>query len=564
MLAIEVNFLTGRYVATAHNDRERSEWPPEPARLFSAMVATWAEAGEDSVEREALEWLEALAPPLLTVSAAAPRKVVSHFVPVNDPRIVSGSYYKRRAERMDAFEDQFEDELVRSGGELTKKAEGFRTKMAKEADVIDQVVKVGKTPVAAALELLPDGRVKQERQFPSVTPEAPRATFTWHDADASGTVTAALDGLLARVTRLGHSTSLVSCRVVDVPPEPSHMPDAGVDTIRCTAAGQLRALEQRFAGHQAVKPRALPFAAVRYGEVASGGNGPEGPLLSNTAGDWIVFEFSVASRRMPAHRIVDVAKAMRNAIMRWADDPMPEGLSGHRPDGAPTPDPHVAFVPLPYVGYEHSDGRLMGIALSLPTSLTDEARSAALRAIGLWERHCQQTETMPKLVFGRAGELELTRRIGPIGVVTLRPDLWRRPSTQWVTATPIALPTHPGRLSKGTAASKARAWAKAEAAVVRACEHVGLPQPSRVVLSIGPFIRGARPTAQYGPFRQRGRDGNFIDRRLLHAALTFEAPVAGPLMLGAGRFLGLGLMRSVAPLDADNSSAAMKGGDGDE
>ena len=121
MLAIEVNFLTGRYVATAHNDRERSEWPPEPARLFSAMVAAWAEAGEDPAEREVLEWLEALEPPALTASAAVPRRVVSHFVPVNDTRIVKGPYYDRRAKRIDVFEDRFEDELVHSGGELTRR-----------------------------------------------------------------------------------------------------------------------------------------------------------------------------------------------------------------------------------------------------------------------------------------------------------------------------------------------------------------------------------------------------------------------------------------------------------
>ena len=40
MLAIEVAFLTGRYVATAYNTRTETEWPPHPARLFSALVAT--------------------------------------------------------------------------------------------------------------------------------------------------------------------------------------------------------------------------------------------------------------------------------------------------------------------------------------------------------------------------------------------------------------------------------------------------------------------------------------------------------------------------------------------
>ena len=43
MIAIEVELLTGRYVATSFNDRRVPEWPPHPARLFSALVATAAE-----------------------------------------------------------------------------------------------------------------------------------------------------------------------------------------------------------------------------------------------------------------------------------------------------------------------------------------------------------------------------------------------------------------------------------------------------------------------------------------------------------------------------------------
>ena len=56
---IEVNFLTGRFVATCHNDRRQPEWPPHPARLYSALVAAWADADKPNPsERAALEWLE--------------------------------------------------------------------------------------------------------------------------------------------------------------------------------------------------------------------------------------------------------------------------------------------------------------------------------------------------------------------------------------------------------------------------------------------------------------------------------------------------------------------------
>ena len=58
MLAIEVELLAGRYSATAHNDRGRAEWPPHPARFFSALVAALHDKEPvDAHEREALVWL---------------------------------------------------------------------------------------------------------------------------------------------------------------------------------------------------------------------------------------------------------------------------------------------------------------------------------------------------------------------------------------------------------------------------------------------------------------------------------------------------------------------------
>ena len=557
MLAIEVNFLTGRFVATAHNDRESGEWPPHPARLYSALVATWAESGEDAVEREALEWLEALPAPALVAPDAIPRKVVSHFVPVNDTSIISGAWYERRSHSLDDLQNQFETELEHSGGELTKRVERVRAKIDKLLDVDDQVTKTGTTSPDSAIALLPDGRGKQERHFPSVTLEEPIVTYVWSQADLSDATKTALNGLLERVTRLGHSSSLVSCRLVDDPPVPNYVTGSGNLVLRCTGSGQLAALEQRFEQHQAVKPRSLPFTAVRYREAAEVPSDGESLLRPDTAGDWIVFEFLVQSRRIPSFRVVEIASTMRAAVMAYAQDPIPEGLSGHQARGAPSRLPHVAFLPLPYVGHEHADSRIMGVAVSLPDSLDEQSRRAALRAIGLWER--EKGADSLALTFGGKGVLRLVRRTGPSDLATLRPGSWDRASRRWATATPIALPTHPGPLAKGTAASRSKAWDRAEQAVRRACENVGLPEPVGVEVSLQPFVRGARPAADFPAFRQRSRDGTSVARRLIHAAIFFDDLVQGPLILGAGRFLGLGLMRplsdpasSASPIEADN------------
>ena len=79
------------------------------------------------------------------------------------------------------------------------------------------------------------------------------------------------------------------------------------------------------------------------------------------------------------------------------------------------------------------------------------------------------------------------------------------------------------------------------------------PGPLAVDISLNPFTVGARPAASFPAFRQKGRDGKLIKRQLVHASLTFERPVAGPVMLGTGRFLGLGLMRPVRIAEPDRS-----------
>ena len=64
MFAIRVDLLTDRYYATAFNDRQQGEWPPHPGRLFSAMVATWAD-GAPPLDAEVLSQL------MMTINAVA-------------------------------------------------------------------------------------------------------------------------------------------------------------------------------------------------------------------------------------------------------------------------------------------------------------------------------------------------------------------------------------------------------------------------------------------------------------------------------------------------------------
>lgn len=563
MTAIEVSFLTGRYVATAHHDREAHEWPPHGARLYSALVATWADSdAPDQAEQAALEWMEALPPPRITAPEGIPRRVMSHFVPVNDAGVVGQAQYQRRARDIEELSAQLDDEIDMADGAMTKKAERLQDRISVKRDVESLARNAGKTSVGSALALLPDGRGKKERYFPSVTlvtpdgahkgtesldwnqspPPAATVTYAW-DASPPADVIEALDALLARVTRLGHSSSLVSCRLRDEVPPATHIPGEGTLMLRWVRPGQLAALEEEHARHRAIRPRSLPFRGIRYGEVESVEGSQRDLLRPTTAGDWIVFELEAGDRRRPLTSAVEIARVLRSAVLSHVGglvDPLPEGVSGHLPDGMPTSAPHIGFLALPNVGHKHADGRVMGLAVSLPHGLDKESLNATLRGIGAWERESHDRSL--QLRMGSKGDLTMRRRQPPFALRSLDPGAWSRRSRWWTSTTPVALPTHPGDLRRGSIAARSKAWERAEAAVVKSCGHVGLPEPTEVRLSMTPFVAGARPVGDYPAFKQGRRE---VARRLVHVAVEFADEIGGPLLLGSGRFLGLGLMRPV-------------------
>ena len=548
-LGIEVNLLTGRFVATSHNDRRTPEWPPHPARLFSALVSVWADSDRPCPrERAALEWLEAQSTPTIFASQAVPRSVATHFVPVNDTAIVSTSWQNRKYKKILDLRSRVNQGLQESSGEVTRSIDRLQAKLKRELHVEPQVSSTGKTNSETATALLPENRGKQGRFFPSVTPEHPQVFYSWNST-ASAQLEDAIDQLASRVVRLGHSSSLVSCRVLKGTPHPTpSYADRSQENVlvRTVRAGQIAELQRQYALHQGYKPRSLPFTTSSQPAASTKPPQPKDPALApNTCGSWLVFEFAPSSRYLKSTRAVEVATAMRAAVLSHCSDPIPELISGHRPDGQPSLRPHLAFLPIPYAGFQRSDGRLMGIAISIPDTAEEDDKRVLFRAIGEWE---QKEKGQMKLALGRRGVLHIVRCQAASGILSLRPNIWSRPSKRWVSATPIGLPKHPGRLGGGgSAKSIARAWKKAESSIVSACSHVGLPQPSSIEITLGQLMSGTQPASMYPAFHQRSAASAANRRQLVHAAIEFNRPVRGPLMIGSGRFLGLGLMRPALP-----------------
>jgi CRISPR-associated protein Csb2 len=545
VIGIAVELLTGRYVATAHHRRDQSEWPPHPARVFSALVAAWGDSDEPADnEADLLRTIEQWPAPQIVASQAHARTVPPHYVPVNDTSVLGLSLQQKRYANVEAARDQLAEAQQSDGGAAaTRKAERVTAKIGKQQNVSRQISSSGRTPPRTARDLLPQSRPKQAREYPSVTPDSATVMFVWPDVDLDEGERMVLDELLQRVVRLGHSSSLVSCRVILDWQAARFVPDpAGELTLRAVGAGQFDALRRAYDHHQASDARSLPYRAVRYRDRLRDDEGTANVSASALSGDLLVLE-RTAGPRLPLLRTVDVAAALRATLMSYASEPIPEALSGHRIDeqgrSRPSQQPHAAFTGLPFVGHRYATGHLLGVAIVVPPDIDDASRTAIMDALARWRR---DRDDELELRLGSAGVVQLTRVHDVVSAANLARATWAGPAWRWDSVTPIALGRHPGDLWGRSPRRLERAYDAATATVAQACGHVGLPAPSQVAVQLPPRLIGSRDAREFPKFVQ-GSSDHRLTRALVHARVEFAEPVVGPLLLGSGRYFGLGLMR---------------------
>ncbi len=241
----------------------------------------------------------------------------------------------------------------------------------------------------------------------------------------------------------------------------------------------------------------------------------------------------IKGKRVSLPATLKLTAALRGLLMKECpEQPPPEWFSGHHLNGTPTADPHLALTPLPFVGAEHADGRIMGLALVLPTGLDQQEAGHCLEpflrdsATGLPREH----PLFDGQWFECAIELE-TRERPP---KNLDPDTWTQESCVWASVTPVVLNRHFDGKDK---------WERAAESVKDACLHIGLPRPREVLLHPVSLIEGVLHAREYPQLVRKNGGGR---RSHNHAVIVFDEPVRGPVIVGAGRFRGYGLCR---PMD---------------
>ena len=485
-LVLEVEYLSGVSFAAIGPDSEAPDWPPQPDRMFSALVAAWAARGQDKHEEEALRWLEKLPVPRLLASNAAPRTGALVFVPPNDPR-----------------------------SNKKKTAKG----------------------------VLPSLRNRQPRRFPAARPHDAIVRLLWNAVTPEGEILTALQRLAGDVAYVGHSASLTRCRFL-LDQDVSDLNEARLPERR-VYCGRFDELCQNFEAGRKPSPGHPVRPASKAKQEQSGIFSDRWLILEHVAGD------------MPDIRACAlVAKTLRDALLAGyrrigLGSAIPEVISGHTADGKPSRAPHLAVVPLAFTGFPYADGHIMGFALVPPrdsTILDDENFRRALRKLApVDEDYGRRILTLtPKagMPSGEAFSIKLSPTFeAPANKRSLDPALYIRPARTFATVTPIVFDRH--LKAKGAARQEEIATQ-----IAAACRNIGLPEPEAVLADKHSAIEGAPaayPSAKSPPWMRWRQPPSLASRRLTHAVIRFAQPVEGPVILGAGRFMGLGLCRPVDP-----------------
>lgn len=467
-LVIDIELISGRYDAAGAGDRDAVEWPPHPARVFCALVAS----ARSESDRVALRWLEGLPAPVVQASPTARPAVRASYVVTNSVKAAGGSQFH-------------------------------------------------------------PGRTNALKVRHSAMPGSSRVRVVWPDVDAEPSRVAALDALSRRVPYLGRSTGVAALSVgagsepgwTDLPQgleqyDPAPGGSRGVG-LRVPYAGYLDLLiDQYDNGRPAWEvSRDVNYRLPHRGPLRS----TPSAMAPSVYTDVIILRFT--GLRPDGRLTAMFTEALRRAVMSATADPLPDALHGHGADGRP----HVAFLALPNADNPRADGHLLGLAVAIP-DLPEQERRAIVRGVlvGMRSNGGGPDDGMRtlRLSVPRIGEVDLAYQPGVVRPWGVRPERWRRGSDHWVSVTPVVLDRYPRN-------------GEVEREIVRSCVRVGLPEPRDVVVSTAPLIAGGvrmRP----GDLPETARGKLFR-----HVELRFDHKVAGPVLLGAGRYLGVGLM---APL----------------
>lgn len=525
-LLLTVRFLDDRYHGLLDR-RGPVEWPPSPFRLFQALVAGVARRGELVVGEDvpsnknftpigqALGWLQKHTrehPPIIIAPKAKPGQAITRFVPNND-----GDKKFDRQERLTAkytqptlflLEPDQKPEVHYAWPlngvkgcpvmEIEKAARSLTTL----GWGIDMAFGYARLAAEAELETLQGVRwYPKHRDYPfDCTLRIP----TYDDALGECTLCDLRHCHSTFINRIAPGKPL---RTVDKP--------SVFDRVLYTST-----------------ERPVPRPHVIF------------KLLDEND----------ETARYPHAKLVHIAAMVRHLAINSLKGKAPPGVADKddwlnrfvrgKADDHLESLPRISYVPLPSIGHAHADAMIRNIMLVAPLGYEDQLEFVASRIDGgRLSPHIDPDECEPDAAISNP----------PASIQRYRPARGRfidtcylcpRGSRTWHSITPVILDGHNDKKD-----------AKTIKLIQLALQRAGIETPCTFTWQSLPFIRHALSAHKY--VRDESAPGgkrpigyrlpkHLKDRTLVHLRLEFEHPVPGPIMIGAGRHCGFGILANDA------------------
>lgn len=497
-LAIRVQFLAG------YSGRE---WPPSPARLFKALVASaragWAHDNRETIDDslrvlEQQGWSDGTRLPEIVAPCAALR-------PPRQRRFVPNNSKNWPTER--------------------------------------------KLNPEKSIDLEPEPMAGWDIETPHTV------WYWWPNVDASHVPV--LRDVSRRVVSVGKGEDLAVLDATDAEPPANAMrwhAAASGASLEVPEAGCLDICDAAFARDQQDLP--LPAAGVRAVAYSSEGAYSSPDIPAFVLGLWRNGKrYSWDARLLrqvvgPVRHLVDEIRVEVVDLLARSPNERPamealvrRVLVGHDEGDKPIAEPHLAILPLPSVLGPYPDGRIRRVALADFGDCSDPSRRAIV-------------ELAQVLLHGR--ELRDNGRGIGVGLNTEPDGQWLRNITRhsrnWSTVTPLVQTAKELTEAEWKRLQMARRNAEREPAKAAARElHLRKRRLELVERSVRQAIAGqeaciesiefvSNPIAGVHIATQYRANGYLGETPKLHVRVTFDRPVAGPLAIGRGRHVGFGVL----------------------
>ena len=494
-LLIDLRFHEGRY----HGERDAFDrndgWPPSPARLFQALVAAAAVGARISKEDwYALHWLERLDPPYVAAPPVFRGRPVKFFVPNNDLDSVGGdpsrvSQIRVAKEWRPCFFNA--EEPIRYVWNFHARLDAAK----RICTIASYLCQLGRgIDMAWAV-----GQIM--------------------DPTETDAILECGSGVVRRPIRVGN---------VEVP-HPGTL-ESLVDRNQRLRQRLRFVREGRRAYQEFIQPPKATFQRIGY-DVAKRrlhfelrtqeGNFVPQPLAS--AASLIAVLLNGAALKL-TDAIPDKQKIFDRLIVGRGADSSDLAL-------------RIRLIPIPSIGTVHTDPSIRRIIAEIPQDCPipiDDLRWAFSELV----------PRDPRTGVAWSGRLVSTED-------STMTDRFLGPAYEFRSLTPLALPTAQRRRIDPTqrttnpkgGAERIREETRAVHAVRQSLRHAGIvTRPVSIRVQKEPFDRRGERAEAFAA------DTRFQKHALWHASVSFVEPVTGPVIIGDGRFLGLGLMQPIEPV----------------